>query len=478
MTPKDLVTLLPLILPAFTMIVAMLIVAFFRHHLMTLLVTVVGLVCSIVAVITVPSPAGGAVTQLIVIDGYARFFVGLIYFATLVVAVLTYGYLERRDVIREEYYLLLLLSALGGAVLVASAHFASFFLGLELLSVSLYGLIAYQRTERSGLEAGLKYLILAGSTTAFLLFGMALIYGILGTMRFDEFGLAIPADGSLLVLLVGFVLTAVGIGFKLAFVPFHMWTPDVYQGAPAPVTAFLATVSKGAVFALLLRYGIRFNFYLYDPIWIAFAAMAIASMFVGNLLALLQTSLKRLLAYSSIAHLGYLLVAFLAGGEPALRAISYYLAVYFLTMLTAFGVVSVLAGSDGEPDALDDYRGLVHRRPYAAGILTAAMLSLAGIPLTGGFVAKFIVVLAGVDIRAWTLVVVLLVNSAIGLYYYLRVIVAMYMVPAEEKEPALAPALPIAGGSVLAVLAILVVWIGVDPAPVLELIERTVAKLI
>jgi NADH-quinone oxidoreductase subunit N len=478
MTPKDLITLLPLIVPAITMIVAMLIVAFFRHHLVTLLITLVGLVFAIVAVIMVPSPAGGAVTSLIVIDGYARFFVGLIYFATLVVAILTYGYLERRAVVREEYYLLLLLSALGGAVLAASAHFASFFLGLELLSLSLYGLIAYQRTELVGLEAGLKYLILAGSTTAFLLFGMALIYGILGTMRFDEFGLRVAGGGSQLVLLVGFLMTAVGIGFKLAFVPFHMWTPDVYQGAPAPVTAFLATVSKGSVFALLLRYGIRFDFYRYDPIWISFAATAIASMFVGNFLALLQSSLKRLLAYSSIAHLGYLLVAFLAGGEPALRAISYYLAVYFLTMLTAFGVVSVLAGGEREPDALDDYRGLFHRRPFAAGILTAAMLSLAGIPLTGGFVAKFVVVLAGVDIRAWTLVVVLLVNSAIGLYYYLRVIVAMYMVSPDEEELAPTPALPVAGGSLLAVLAILVVWIGVDPAPLFALIERTVAKLI
>jgi NADH-quinone oxidoreductase subunit N len=477
MTPKDLVTLLPLILPAITMIVAMLIVAFFRHHLVTLVITLVGLIFAIVAVIMVPSPAGGVVTPLIVIDGYARFFIGLIYFATMVVAILTYGYLERRAVVREEYYLLLLLSALGGAVLAASAHFASFFLGLELLSLSLYGLVAYQRTESRGLEAGLKYLILAGSTTAFLLFGMALIYGMYGTMRFDEFGAPLAGDGSLLVLLVGFVLTAVGIGFKLAFVPFHMWTPDVYQGAPAPVTAFLATVSKGSVFALLLRYGVRFDFYLYDPVWITFATMAIASMFVGNLLALLQTSLKRLLAYSSIAHLGYLLVAFLAGGEPALRAISYYLAVYFLTMLTAFGVVSVLADGDREPDALDDYRGLFHRRPFTAGILTAAMLSLAGIPLTGGFVAKFVVVLAGVDIRAWTLVVVLLVNSAIGLYYYLRVIVAMYMVPPEE-EAAPASALPVAGGSMLAVLAVLVVWIGVDPAPLFALIERTVGKLI
>jgi NADH-quinone oxidoreductase subunit N len=476
MTPKDLVTLLPLILPAFTMIVAMLIVAFFRNHLVTLLVTLLGLVCALVAVIMVPSPAGGLVTQLIVIDGYARFFVGLIYFATLVVAILTYGYLERRAVIREEYYLLLLLSALGAAVLAASAHFVSFFLGLELLSVSLYALIAYQRSEAKGLEAGIKYLILAGSTTAFLLFGMALIYGVFGTMRFDEFGAVVERHGSLIFLLVGFVMTGIGIGFKLAFVPFHMWTPDVYQGAPAPVTAFLATVSKGAVFALLLRYGIRFDFYLYDQVWIVFAAMAVASMFVGNLLALLQKSIKRLLAYSSIAHLGYLLVAFLAGGQPGLRAVSYYLAVYFLTTLTAFGVVAVLARSDKEPDDLDDYRGLFRRRPLAAGILTAAMLSLAGIPLTGGFVAKFVVVLAGVDIRSWTLVVVLLVNSAIGLYYYLRVIVAMYMVPSEEQE--LAPALPVVGGSVLAVVAVLVVWVGVDPAPLFSLIQRTVEKLI
>ncbi len=213
-----------------------------------------------------------------------------------------------------------------------------------------------------------------------------------------------------------------------------MWTPDVYEGAPAPVTAFIATVSKGAMFAVLFRYLTPSNVQVETPLFIVFSLIAIASMFVGNLLALLQTNVKRILAYSSIAHMGYLLVAFLASGTTAIAAVSYYLVAYFVTTLGAFGVIIVLSNSDEDADRLEEYRGLAWQRPWLAGVFTAMLLSLAGIPLTAGFVGKFYVMAAGIGSALWLLVTMLVINSAIGLFYYLRIIIVIFSAPRTAAE--------------------------------------------
>jgi NADH-quinone oxidoreductase subunit N len=264
----------------------------------------------------------------------------------------------------------------------------------------------------------------------------------------------------------------VGIGFKLALVPFHLWTPDVYQGAPAPSAAFIATASKGAMFVVLLRLFRQVNLDPSSPVLQVFVVIAVASMFTGNLLALLQSNVKRMLAYSSIAHLGYLLVAFLASGPLAGAAVAYYLVAYFVTMLGAFGVVGVLAGSDRDADALSDYQGLAWRRPRLAAVMTAMLLSLAGIPLTAGFVGKFYVLAAGAASRLWWLVLILVVNSAIGLFYYLRVMIAMFApaaeaalhgAPTSDVRAQRAGTLPVAGLT-LGALTLLVLWLGVDPS--------------
>jgi NADH-quinone oxidoreductase subunit N len=249
------------------------------------------------------------------------------------------------------------------------------------------------------------------------------------------------------------------------------------------VLADIATVSKGAVFALLLRYFASIHTQAYESLMVIFTALAIASMFVGNLLALRQNDVKRLLAYSSIAHLGYLLVAFLASGPEAATAVTFYLVAYFITTLGAFGVVTVLSGKDRDAGPLDDFRGLAWRRPWLAGVLTAMLLSLAGIPLTAGFVGKFYVLTAGVRADLWALVLVLVVNSAIGLFYYLRVVVAIYgpppgEVPAETAEPSVPRvSLPLLGSLSLAALTLLLAWLGVYPSPMIRLIETVVADL-
>jgi NADH-quinone oxidoreductase subunit N len=271
----------------------------------------------------------------------------------------------------------------------------------------------------------------------------------------------------------------VGVGFKLALVPFHLWTPDVYEGAPAPVTAFVATVSKGSMFALLLRYFIQVDVHAYGASFLVLSLIAIVSMFVGNLLALLQNNVKRVLAYSSIAHLGYLVVALLASGALAAAAAAFYLTAYFVTTLIAFGIVTVLSPDERDADALIDYQGLFWRRPLLAGIFTATLFSLAGIPLTAGFVGKFYLVAAGVQSALWLLVIILVVSSVIGLFYYVRIIAVMYM-PLPEREEVSVPAssLSLAGGAALAVLALLLVWLGAYPAPFIDVIRKAIAAAI
>ncbi len=479
MSLADLAALLPIIVIAAASVIVMIITAFFRSHKLTVILTLAGLVISFVTLLAQVSMLPRQVTPLIILDRYAFFFMGLILAASFFVTVLSYGYLKDRPGRHDEYYVLLLIATLGSSVLVASSHFVSFFLGLELLSVSLYALIAYQRFDERGNEAGLKYLVLAAASSSFLLFGMALVYTQMGTMQFALIAERAAASPSSFLLLAGLALIIVGIGFKLALVPFHMWTPDVYEGAPAPVGAFIATVSKGAVFALLLRYFTRLSLHDFPAIFIVFTAIAIASMFIGNLLALAQNNVKRILAYSSIAHLGYVLVAFLAGGLMAVTAVSYYLASYFVTIMGAFGIISVVSSNERDADALDEYRGMAWRRPWLAGMFTLVLLSLAGIPLTAGFSGKFLVITAGAGSTLWLLLVALAISSSIGIYYYLRIITALYApIPAGEGLPAAVPLLSLTGGVALAVLALFLIWLGVSPAQLLGIIKATASHLI
>lgn len=480
MNGTDLIAILPLLVLTAAAVVVMIAVCIRRSHLLAVWLTLAGLAGAFASLWPAASLSPIQVTPLLAIDGYALFYMGLIIAATFVTVVFAYSYLEKQAGYAEELYVLVLTAALGSCVLAASNHFISFFLGLEILSVALYAMSAYLCTRKISLEAGIKYLVLAASSAAFLLFGMALIYAQLGTMQFGQIAAMLIGGVSYEKTLIypGLALMVTGIGFKLAVVPFHMWTPDVYEGAPAPVTAFVATVSKGAMVALLLRYFYETSAYRLHQVFVVFSIIAIASMIVGNLLALLQNNVKRILAYSSIAHLGYVLVAFLAGGAMAAEAVTFYMVAYFVTTLGAFGVVSVLSTGERDADSLDDYEALFWRRPVLAGIFTLMLLSLAGIPLTAGFVGKFFLVAAGTSSELWMLIFVLVVTSVIGLFYYLRILVAMYRSPAEAGEAAAeVPSLSLSGSYALAVLAVLLVWIGVYPGPFLDAIHRAVLSL-
>jgi NADH-quinone oxidoreductase subunit N len=411
----------------------------------------------------------------------------LILLAWLAAAALLHGYLRRYRGHREEMYFLLLLATLGGMVMVMSRHFTSFFIGLELLSMPMYGMAAYLVKERRSLEAGMKYLVLSAVASAFIVFGMALVYSQTGTMLFGEIGARLAeGGGDARIAMLGAALILIGLGFKLSLAPFHLWTPDVYEGAPAPVASFLATASKVAVFALLLRYVIDTHAGEYATLVDALSMLAILSIIVGNILALQQLNLKRLLAYSAIAHFGYMLVALIASGPLATEAVGIYLLTYSITTLAAFGVITLISNpQDHEVQALADYRGLFWSHPGLAAILALALLSLAGVPLTAGFLGKFYVLGAGVDKRQWLLLGAIVAGSAVGLYFYLRAMIQLFLRPAPvpvsaaatapaaaAPAPAVSPPFRWAsetGAGMLIVLLLAMLVLGIYPTPFIEL---------
>jgi NADH-quinone oxidoreductase subunit N len=474
MTQESFSTILPLICLAAAAILVMLLTAVHRTYAGTVALTLAGLVACF---LTLPLMAGANPSHLflLILDRDSALYAGLLILAAAACVVMAYGYFKNYRQNREEFFILMLLATLGAVVLAASDQFATLFLGLELLSVSLYSLIAYPHITHSQIEAAVKYLVPASVSSSFLLFGMALIYAGSGQMQLDRLGYNWGVTpGEYQWMMAGLSMMLVAIGFKLALVPFHLWAPDVYQGAPAPVTAFVSTVSKGAVVAVLLH---LFRPGTIEPgttLFTIFSIMAAANMIAGNLLALFQNNVKRILAYSSIAHLGYILVAFLAGGSRGRDALTFYLISYFLASLGSFGVISALSSPEKEMENLDDYRGLSRRNPWPAGVLTVMLLSLAGLPLTAGFIGKFYLSLAAVGSGLWGLVITLALTSTIGLYYYLRIVAAMFSKAPEGKTAAPTQTLFLPDTFVLAILTFLLFWLAVSPSPAIEMLQRIV----
>ncbi len=488
MNLQDLIALSPIVnLGAFAL-VTMLAIAFRRHHARIAIFAFMSCLLTLATLPWAATVTPRAVTTLLVVDGHALLYMGLVLTATMVIIALSYRYLNvqfrEKDGV-EEYYLLLLLATFGGLVLTTAAHFVSFFLGLELLGLSLCSLIGYLRTRRHPLEAAVKYLLLSIAASAFLLFGMALLYFESGAMTFHEVGAIVKQAKIVPALwLGGLILVLVGIALKLGLAPFHMWIPDVYQGAPTPITTYIATVSKAAVVALLLRFVTEVGILELPPVVHLFSLLAVMSMVTGNVLALLQQNVKRLLAYSSIAHFGYVLVALLAGGPPAAEAVTFYVIVYCAMSLGAFGVVTVYSSERGDKNFFEDYQGLFWTRPWLAAMLALSLLSLAGIPVTAGFIGKFYAIAAGVDAGLWWLVLALIGNSVVSLYYYLRLIVTLFgevaepaTVPQQEagKRPELVSWTTVCS---LGFVASIILVLGVYPEPLIQLIRESVSNLL
>jgi NADH-quinone oxidoreductase subunit N len=472
MTVTDFLCLAPLLIIAIAPVVIMIVISVLRNYEVVYGFSVLSLLFAFVSIFFIVSSVPQSIEPLFIIDIYSLFFLGIIIISALLVTLLSYDYIKQIEGVREEYYIILFTSTLGASLLAVANHFILFFLGIETLSISLYILIAFQRSKDSSIEAGIKYLILASVSSAFLLFGMALIYTDSGTMQFSGIISAVSNGGKLSPLVVsGFGMMMVGIGFKLALVPFHMWTPDVYQGASSPVTAYIATVSKGAVMAILIRFFFNIRGFDNKYIFTVISVIAILSMFIGNLLAIRQQNIKRLLAYSSIANMGYLIIILLTGSNKGIQASIFYLISYFISTIGAFGVISLISTCTYEAEKIEDYKGLFWKRPWIAIVFTLSLLSLAGIPITAGFIAKFYVIFEGMKAGLMVLIFSLIINSVIGLYYYLRVITVMFSTAIETKLPALS----FTGNITLSLIALSILILGIYPGWLIEIIVKFAA---
>lgn len=475
MSATDFQALLPLLVLAGGATLLMLQIAFLRSVRVTAALAAITLVLAALSCRYAVDAAPLQVTPLLQADRFALLFCALFCLAGAATVLLSQDYISHHGDEPEEFFLLLILSTLGACVLAYAVHLASLLLGLELLSIALYALIAYPNKASLPLEAAIKYLVLSGAASATVLFGFALLYAATGTMEFaaleERLGNTDTGQG---LLLVAAVMIFAGLGFKLSVVPFHLWTPDVYEGAPAPVTGFLATVAKAAVFVVMLRLFLDADLFRYRILVEVTGLLAIFSMLAGNLLALLQTNIKRMLAYSSIAHIGYLMIVFMvcineANRELAVEAASYYLIAYTATTIAAFGLLTMISAGlvQRENFQLSHISGLFWRQPILAGLMLTALLSLAGIPLTAGFIAKFYLVSAAVSGHHWVLLFTLVIGSAIGIYYYLRVI--YYMARRPEEQVLDQQVVGIWRGRILSCLLIAsILLLGIAPQPLMQ----------
>ena len=479
MSFSELMPLAPVMIVALTTIVAMLLTAIKRNHNLIATASVVGLnlaaiyiVCSMFGKFGL-SFAPANVMGMFMVDSFTMFYQFVMLIAALACCTLSHAYIETYKDNREELYILMLASVTGAMLMVASSHYASFFISLELMSIPIYGLLAYTHQRSQSLEAGVKYLVLSATASAMLLMGMAYIYAYTGSLSFyDSVQVFVESIHKPLVIL-GLGLIVFAIAFKLSLAPFHKWTPDVYAGAPAPVATFLATAAKVATIGLFVRYILASGAMLVESIVTIITVLAVLSIVVGNLLAVRQVNLKRILGYSSIAHFGYLLIALISTSYASLGSISLYVVTYVLTTIGAFGAVALMSSpynNVSEAESLADYCGLFWRRPVLTAVLTVMMLSLAGIPLTAGFIGKFLVIMAAVTTQHWFLAAMIIVGSGIGLYYYLRVMVVMYMTPPDNpRMDAVDHWGQKVGGIMVLAAAALVLIIGVYPDPVIKL---------
>ncbi len=478
----DLRPVVPAMIVAVTGLVILLVQAFSPRDKPTpsVALSLAGLLAALAAtgLLATGTGRGAMLAQAVTADDFSLFFHALVLGIAAVAVLLSPAYLRANGIDRGEYYALLLFSVVGMLGLVSSLELVSMFVALEIMSIALYGMAGLNRSRIESQEAALKYLVTGAFSSAFFLYGIALLYGVSGSTSLDRVALAMStlSTESVSLALLGAGMLLVGFGFKVAAVPFHMWAPDVYEGAPTTATAFMSAGVKAAAFGALLRVfgsGLHALSGDWQPL---VASVAIVTMIVGNLSALAQRNLKRMLAFSSIAHAGYVLTAVVAAPAVAGEAVLFYLVAYAAVNLGAFGTIAALSRHGTEPLSLNDVAGLAERRPALAAVLTVFLVSLTGIPATGGFVGKFFLFNAAVSAGWVGLAIVGLLMSVVSAYYYLRVVVAMYMhEPGTEDTWASVSA---SAAVALAVSAAVTLALGIYPAPVLSLARLAARSLL
>lgn len=406
-----------------------------------------------------------AFSGLYAVDNFSTFFKLIFLLATGLTILISKKSSDADKIDNGEYYALLLFATCGMLIMASATDLITIFMGLELLSISLYVLAGFTRDRLLSNEASMKYFILGSLSTGIMLYGMALVYGVTGSTNLLDIGVAVSAGGpNSSILAVGMVLMLVGFAFKIAAVPFHMWAPDVYQGAPAPVTAFMSVGPKAAGFAALLRVMAEAFPAMKDDWWALIWILAVATMTLGNVMALVQDNVKRMLAYSSIAHAGYLLVGLVAASEIGVSGILFYMLAYTFMNIGAFAIVAIVASKDERRLSFSDYAGMGYTHPLLAVSLAILLFSLAGLPPTAGFVGKFYIFMAAIDEGYVALAVIGVLNSVVSVFYYLRLTVVMYMKEPEAgvSAPALSFATPVVVALMVSVIGTL--WLGIMPS--------------
>ncbi|MCY4194506.1 MAG: NADH-quinone oxidoreductase subunit N [bacterium] len=410
------------------------------------------------------------------VDGFSVFIIVLLAATVILTALIADGFLRREGVDGPAFYVLLMFSAAGGMTMAVADNLIVLFLGLEILSLAVYVLVAMHLRRAESQEAGIKYFVLGAFASAFLLYGIALVYGATGSLNL--YAIAGMVDDDLSdngLLLAGMAMLLVGLGFKVAAVPFHAWTPDVYQGAPSPVVSYMAAGVKAAGFAALLRVFVGgFGGLAGDWQPVVFG-LAVASLAVGSMLAIVQTDVKRILAYSSISHAGFILVGVQAATDDGVSSVLFYLAAYAAMAIGSFAVITVVSGPGDEGAGIDGLRGLAARRPLLAAAFTVLLLSQAGIPFTAGFWAKFEVISAAVDARSFWLAVIAMLAAVVAAFLYLRIVVAMFLDAPDAGAPRLR--IPRSPALAIAIVVLFTLAFGVYPEPLLNLADDALFNL-
>jgi NADH-quinone oxidoreductase subunit N len=477
-THADLVSVAPELILAFTAGLLLIIEAFapgLRRYMSGL--TMLAIAGAVWARLTLDLP-GAAWAGMLRIDQLTAFVDTYFLIAAFFAVWMAGPFMRRNGAGFGEFYALILFATVGSMVMASSVSLLTIFLGLELLSIPLYVLNAFFKRHQVSVEAGLKYFVVGAFASAFVAYGMALLYGASASMDLLEIGRRVVEAGSLNPLVaVGTAMVVGGLAFKLALVPCHAWAPDVYQGSPTPVTAFLSVVPKGAALIVLLRMVEGMDLLQVSPRWVlAASVIAVASQVFGNVVAIVQRDIKRMLAYSGIAHMGYALIAVIVAGSEGGTAVLVYLAAYTVMNMAAFGCVAQLSEREDRPHLISDLSGQGYKRPVAALALTISLFALSGIPPFFGFTAKFLVFRAAINEGFVWLAVIGVVNSLISVFYYVRVIYVLYMRPLPERQPEYGFYLPICSAAAVAALATLL--LGLYPTAVLAAAQNAILCLV
>lgn len=465
--PTDLFHILPIIIVTVTALAILILeITIKRAEPVVFIFSLIGLIAAGASAISLYPQSGTAFNEMVSIGGFASFFHVVFIVVTILTFLISRQYIERMGIYHSEYYAIILFSLVGMMLIASSLDLLMLFIGIELMSLSFYILAGFMRTRLTSNESALKYFLLGAFATGFLVYGIALVYGASGTTNLTSIAGQIDELFNSTLFWIGVAMLTMGFSFKIASVPFHMWAPDVYEGAPTTVTAFMSTAGKAAAFAGFLIV-VMFAFAGgTEKLQDLFAILAVASMVVGNVIAISQHNLKRMLAYSSIAHAGYMLIGFAAASELGMSGVMFYVVAYGFMNIGAFGVLSMTEYGNNKNLTFDEYKGLATRKPFVAALMAIFMFSLSGIPPFAGFFGKYYIFLAAIQEGYTWLAIVGVLASVIGVYYYIRVIIYMYFYDGDvtlEAEPSYI------GMTALILAAIAVLQMGILPSTVLRL---------